>query len=113
MNSDRKVAIVTGGGTGVGAATSLWLAKRGFNVLINFSKSVTESASAATACESAGTDAVAVQGNVAEDADCRRIVQTAVSHWGRLDALVKNAATTVFVPAWKLEDIHAVDFDRI
>src|SRR5579871_3906034 len=107
MNRDRKVAIVTGGGTGVGAAISQWLANRGYDVLINYSKSAKESENIVVACKNAGADAVAVQGTVAEDADCRMLVDSAVRRWGRLDALVNSAAVTVFVPAHKLEDIGA------
>src|SRR5579871_3801451 len=107
MNSDNKAAIITGGGTGVGAATSEWLARRKYDVLVNYSRSEREAEETVAACRSLGADAVAVQGDVAEDADCRRIVNAAIDRWGRLDALVNNAATTVFVPPAKLDGIDA------
>ena len=63
--SDRKVAIVTGSATGVGAATALSLANRGYNLLINYSKSEAEAKASLVACQAAGADTVLVQGDVA------------------------------------------------
>jgi 3-oxoacyl-[acyl-carrier protein] reductase len=76
---NRKVAIVTGSATGVGAATALLLARRGYNVLINYSKSEAEAQASQAACRDAGADTLLVRGDVAEDADCRAMVQAAPS----------------------------------
>ncbi|MCC7288705.1 MAG: SDR family NAD(P)-dependent oxidoreductase, partial [Burkholderiaceae bacterium] len=54
--SQRKSAIVTGSATGVGAATALLLAQRGYDVLINYSKSEREARDAEAACRAAGAD---------------------------------------------------------
>ena len=89
--SARKAAIITGGATGVGAATALLLARRGYDVLINYSKSEAEAKESARACREAGADALLAQGDVAEDAACRRLVGAAVERWKRLDVLVNNA----------------------
>jgi 3-oxoacyl-[acyl-carrier protein] reductase len=89
--SDRKVAIVTGSATGVGAATALDLAGRGYNLLINFSKSEEEAKASESACKAAGADTLLVQGDVSIDADCCRMAEAAVERWGRIDALVNNA----------------------
>jgi 3-oxoacyl-[acyl-carrier protein] reductase len=110
--SDRKVAVVTGGGTGVGAASSKWLAARGYDVLVNYSRSAAEAESVAEACRAHG-DALAVKGDVSDDSDCRRIAETTFEKWGRIDALVNNAATTQFVPMDDLEALNAEDFERV
>ncbi len=52
----RKAAIITGSGTGVGAATALALARRGYDVLINYSRSESEARACETACREAGAD---------------------------------------------------------
>lgn len=106
---EKKIAIVTGSSSGIGAATALELSSRGWSVVINYSKSANDAASVAARCR----DAIAIQANVAEDADCRRLVQAALEHWGRLDALVNNAGTTKFVPHADLEGLSAEDFQRI
>ena len=95
MNA-RKTAIVTGSATGVGAATALLLAQRGYDVLINYSKSEREARESEAACRSAGADTLLMQGDVADDAACRALADAAVARWKRLDALVNNAGVTTF-----------------
>ncbi|HSN31334.1 MAG TPA: SDR family oxidoreductase [Ideonella sp.] len=109
----RKVAIVTGSATGVGAATALSLAQRGYDVLVNYSKSAAEAEAAAAACRATGADALPVRGDVSDDADCRALVRAAVERWGRLDALVNNAGVTSFAGAANWDAVDAQLFQRI
>jgi 3-oxoacyl-[acyl-carrier protein] reductase len=111
--SPRKVALVTGSATGVGAATVLALARRGWDVLVNYSRSADEAKAAQAACRDAGADTLLLRGDVAQDADCRAMVQAAVQRWGRIDALVNNAGVSVFGAdaAWDALDPEA--FQRI
>jgi 3-oxoacyl-[acyl-carrier protein] reductase len=104
-----KVAIVTGSSSGIGAATAVELSKRGWRVVVNYSKSAQEAQAVAARCK----DSILVQANVSQDADCRRLVQAALDKWGRLDALVNNAGTTKFVPHTDLDGLAAEDFQRI
>ena len=111
--STRKTAIVTGSATGVGAATAYLLSQRGYDVLVNYSKSVDEAKVTEAACRDAGADTLLVQGDVASDAACRRLVDAAVTKWGRLDALVNNAGVTTFVGAANWEALDAATFENI
>lgn len=104
-----KVAIVTGSSSGIGAATAVALSQRGWRVVVNYSKSAQEAQAVAARCK----DSILVQANVSQDADCRRLVQSALDKWGRLDALVNNAGTTKFVPHADLEGLSGEDFQRI
>jgi len=113
MTTSRKVAIVTGSGTGVGAATALALAARGYDLLINYSKSAAEAGTASAACRSAGADTLTVRGDVADDADCRAMARAAAERWGRLDALVNNAGVTSFGGAANWDAIDAGTFQRV
>jgi len=110
---ERKVAIITGSATGVGAATALLLARRGYNLLINYSKSEVEARASQAACQDAGADTLLVRGDVAEDADCRAMVQATVDRWGRVDALVNNAGMTSFAGAANWDALDAQTFQRI
>ncbi|MEO8558744.1 MAG: SDR family oxidoreductase [Rhodospirillales bacterium] len=107
------VAIVTGAATGLGAACALRLAGMGCNVLVNYSKSAVEAHGTVEQCHNLGAQAIAVQADVADDDACRRIAQSALDAWGRIDALINNAGTTKFVPTTNLEGLVAEDFQRV
>jgi 3-oxoacyl-[acyl-carrier protein] reductase len=92
-----KTAIVTGGTSGIGEATVKELTKRGWQVAAMARSRVQKE----------------FQGDVAEDADCRRVANAVIDKWGRIDALVNNAGTTKAVPHPDLEGLSAEDFQRI
>ncbi|HZY20224.1 MAG TPA: SDR family oxidoreductase [Ramlibacter sp.] len=110
---DRQTAVITGSASGVGAATALQLAGRGWNVVINYSRSADEAQATAQACRDAGAEALVVQADVADDAQCRALVDAAVGRWGRLDALVNNAGTSVFGDAARWDALDAQAFQHI
>jgi 3-oxoacyl-[acyl-carrier protein] reductase len=111
--SQRKVAVVTGSATGVGAAAALQLAGRGYDVLINYSRSEDEARASQAACREAGADTLLLRGDVSQDADCRAMVQAVVQRWGRIDALVNNAGISVFGAAANWDALDAEAFQRI
>jgi 3-oxoacyl-[acyl-carrier protein] reductase len=101
----RPVALVTGGGTGVGRAAVLRLAARGYDVVVNYSRSVDEAESTAELARQQGVEALALPSNVARDDEVRQMVAQCQAKWGGLDVVVNNAATTHFIP---LNDLQAV-----
>lgn len=109
----RKVAVITGGGTGVGAATAVLLARQGYDLLINYSRSADEAEASAQACRDAGADAQVQRGDVSQDADCRALAQAAIDRWGRIDALVNNAGVSVFGAAAAWDALDADTFQRV
>jgi len=109
----QRVTLITGGSSGVGEAVALELARRGQAVVINFSRNQALADGVVQACEAAGGQAIAVQGDVASDASCHTVAQAALSRFGRIDALVNCAATTQFVPMADLDGVQAEDFLRI
>lgn len=110
---ERKVAVVTGSATGVGAATALKLAQRGWDVLINYSRSETEARETQAECEAAGAGTLLLRGDVSSDADCRAMADAAVQRWNRIDALVNNAGTSVFGADAAWDRIDEQVFNRI
>ena len=109
----RKVALVTGSATGVGAATALLLARRGWNLVINYSRSAAEAEASAAACREAGADTLLLRGDVAQDADCRALAAGAMERWGRIDALVNNAGISVFGEHASWDALDGEAFQRI
>jgi 3-oxoacyl-[acyl-carrier protein] reductase len=101
----QKVAIITGGGTGVGRATSLGLAKLGYDVVVNYSRSRAEAESTAEEVQNLGSRSIAVQADVADDRACREMVSAALSNFGRVDVLVNCAAMTKFIPFPEIDKI--------
>ena len=112
MSKDGLCAVVTGSTSGLGAATAAILAKGGARIVVNYSSSAKEADATADLCRAAGAEVVVVQGDVARDEDCRKIV-AAAAPWGRIDALINNAGTTKHVPHADLDGLSAEDFQRL
>lgn len=108
-----KTAIVTGSATGIGAAIATGLGRGGANVVVNFTKSEREAHDTAKAVIAAGGQAIVVQGDVANDADCRKIALSAMEMWGGIDILVNNAGTTKFAMHADLEALSEADFHKL
>ncbi|WP_169568595.1 SDR family NAD(P)-dependent oxidoreductase [Sneathiella limimaris] len=113
MSNSRKVAIVTGSATGTGAAIAIELAKKNYNIVVNYTKSETEANDTADKVRAEGAECIVVQGDVSRDEDCKKLAQAAVDKWGRIDALVNNAGRTKFVPHADLDGLSAQDFQDI
>jgi 3-oxoacyl-[acyl-carrier protein] reductase len=108
-----KTAIVTGSATGIGAAVARHLGREGANVVVNFATSRSEALATVAAIETAGGRAIAVQGDVAADADCRAIAAAALDAFGGADILINNAGTTKFAAHADLDALNAEDFQRL
>jgi 3-oxoacyl-[acyl-carrier protein] reductase len=108
--SARKVAIVTGSATGVGAAAAIMLAERHCNVVINYTRSQSEAEDTARACTTKGAEIIVYQADVADDGACRGMAQAAFEKWGRIDYLINNAAKTKANPYENLDGLSADDF---
>jgi NAD(P)-dependent dehydrogenase (short-subunit alcohol dehydrogenase family) len=87
----RPVVILTGASRGLGAATALWLGKMGAAVVLA-ARSAQDLARVAAQVEARGGQAAAVAADVARADHCRRLVEEALERFGRLDALINNAA---------------------
>ncbi len=101
----RKVALVTGGGTGIGRAVSLALAAESIDVAVNYSRSEKEAADTVAEIGKLGASGLAVQADVANDEEVRAMVQEVVGRFGRLDYLVNCAGKTVYVDMPDLEGL--------
>jgi 3-oxoacyl-[acyl-carrier protein] reductase len=106
----NKVALVTGGSRGIGAAVAKRLAADGANVAITYTKDGDAAASVVKAIEGTGRKAIAIQADAADAKAVKAAVEKAVATFGRLDVLVNNAGTAI---PKTFEDSTLEEMDRV
>lgn len=113
MDVRGKTAIVTGSAVGVGRAVALDLARRGANVVINYSRSEDDAKEAVRLVEAEGAKALLVCADVSDEAAVDSMVQQAVAAFGGVNILVNNAAMTHFVRFDDLDGMKSEYWDDI
>jgi NAD(P)-dependent dehydrogenase (short-subunit alcohol dehydrogenase family) len=89
---DGKVAVITGGDSGIGRAVAIAFAREGANLLLSYLEEHDDAKETARLVEEAGRTAVLLAGDVADREHCREVIARAVESFGRVDVLVNNAA---------------------
>ena len=107
---EDKVAIITGGDSGIGRAVAVLFAREGADVAIVYLSEDEDAEETRQAVESEGRRAILIPGDVTDSAFCDVAVETTVREFGRLDILVNNAAYQEHLPS--LEDITDEQLDR-
>ncbi|GAA4725659.1 NAD(P)-dependent dehydrogenase, short-chain alcohol dehydrogenase family [Promicromonospora umidemergens] len=108
---DGKVAIVTGGSRGIGAASALALADEGADVAISYSSSADRAKAVVADLEAKGVRAAAFRADQADATQAAGLIQSVGQQFGRLDILVNNAGYTAAAPI-DSEDADESAFDR-
>jgi len=111
--SERRVCVVSGSSSGIGAATVRRFAREGWDVVVNYSRSVAPAEAVAAECRALGAQALLVRADVSQDADARRMADEVHARFGRADVLVNNAGTTKFVALKNLDGLESEDFHSI
>jgi len=88
---EGKVAIVTGGDSGIGRATAVLFAREGAKVAIAYLEEDDDAHMTMDAIEQEGSEALGFSGDLGEPEHCKKVVQGVIDNWGRLDILVNNA----------------------
>ncbi|BEV70704.1 SDR family oxidoreductase [Paludibacterium sp. THUN1379] len=112
-NSQKAVAIITGGGTGIGRATSEMLGAAGCMVVIVYSRSSAAALDTVDTIRAAGGEAIAIQADVADDDQVRRMMTKIAEAFGNITYLVNNAGITRQLPFAELEAISDNTWDEL
>ena len=102
----RPVALVTGSSRGIGRATALLFAERGYDVTVHYRREAEAAEAVAKEARAAGAEALVVQGDLQEADVPARMLGEVSDRFGRLDVLVANAASTAFKPLTEVTARH-------
>jgi NAD(P)-dependent dehydrogenase (short-subunit alcohol dehydrogenase family) len=104
-----RVALVTGADSGIGRAVALAFAREGADVIIGYLENHDDARETTRVVEEAGRKALPIACDIAEDANCKKLVQSAVERFGRIDVLVNNAAAQ----GKAVESFEQIDAERV
>jgi len=107
---EGKVALITGGDSGIGRAVAIAFAKEGADVAIAYLNEHDDAKETKQLVEAQGRRAVAIAGDIGDESFCQQLVQQAVDEFGKLDILINNAAEQH--PQETIEDISAEQLER-
>jgi 3-oxoacyl-[acyl-carrier protein] reductase len=109
----RPAALVTGAASGIGRSVALALARAGYDIAINFSRSETAAQSVAADAEKYGVRTLLVRCDVSEDVGVRGMLDKVREAFGRLDVLINNAGTTADTKPKDFEAMTVEEWDRV
>ena len=112
MNT-KPVALVTGASTGIGRSAAIALARNGYDVVINYSRSDDAAKMTAREAEAASAKPMLFRCDVSEDTEVRAMLASVEKEFGRLDVLINNAGTTVDIPPTRFEEMSVEAWNRV
>lgn len=89
-----KVTVITGAGRGIGKAIAMQFAEQGAKVVINYRNSIAQVEELLSLIKNTGGEAIAVQADISNEEEAKKLLEEAVKQFGRLDVLVNNAGIT-------------------
>jgi len=95
-----KVAIITGGSSGIGKATALLLAQNGTNIVITYKSNKNGACEVVDAIKAFGKKAIAVKANLNKDKDAKKVIEKTLKKFGRIDILINNAGNYINGDEW-------------
>lgn len=113
MTSEKFAALVTGAATGIGRSAAVALARHGYDVVINYSRSEDAAKETARQAEAAGAKTLLYRADVSDDANVRAMLAATETEFGRLDALINNAGTTVDVEPKNFDAMTVEEWNRV
>ena len=113
MTDARKVALVTGSSSGIGASVAKTLANAGNDVIVNYSRNADAAAETAAACNAAGSDTLVVQCDVSDEASVMDMMSRIEEKFGHLDVVCNNAGTSIETLAKDFDQVSVEEWDKV
>lgn len=113
MAHAKRVALITGSSSGIGAASAIALAKAGFDVVVTYGSSEKAGAAVVKLCQDNGADALLAKCDVSSEQDILAVVEQIKKKYGRLDVVCSNAGTSIDVPPREFDKISVEDWDKV
>ena len=99
-----KTILITGGSRGIGRAAAILMAKAGADIVFDYYKNKAAADDVVAEVQRQGRRAIALAGNIAEDAHCKKLVKTACNEFGKIDVLVNNAGVWTYAPIAEMKE---------
>jgi len=112
-SQQKPAALVTGAASGIGRAASLALARAGYDVAINYSRSEAAAKTVSEEAEKCGARTLLVRCDVSDDAGVRAMLKAVQGEFRRLDVLINNAGTTTQVDSKDFDALTVEEWDRV
>ncbi|MDC4554037.1 SDR family NAD(P)-dependent oxidoreductase [Acinetobacter pittii] len=109
----RKVALVTGSASGIGATVAITLAKAGYDLIINYSRNIQSAKSTVQACQAAGATTTLIKCDVSSEDDVIEFISQIKQKYDHLDVVCSNAGVSIDTPPKKFHEIDVNDWDRV
>lgn len=107
---DKKVAIITGGASGIGKATAIRFAKEGVNLVINYHSREDEANALVDVVKAIGVDAIAIKADTSNKNEMETLVSETIKHFGAFHIMVNNAGIQSDIPS---HTMSIEDFDKV
>ncbi len=113
MSTTRKAALVTGAASGIGRSAVLALARAGYDVAINYSRSEKAAQDVAAEAQKLGAQTLLCKCDVSDESGVRQMIKDVEANFGHLDVLINNAGTTTEVRPKDMEGLSLEEWDRV
>ncbi|MDG2071256.1 MAG: SDR family NAD(P)-dependent oxidoreductase [Pseudomonadales bacterium] len=113
MTTEKRVALVTGSSSGIGATVARRLARAGYNVIVNYSRNPESGKQTFDACNEAGSDSLLALCDVSDETSVKNMVAAVKEKYGRLDIVCNNAGISIDIPPRRFDEIDVESWDKV